>query len=59
MGNIGAWTANDQSLRRMRSWGMMCAIEFIADKELEQQEPEVSSRTDMVEDRRKLRLIIV
>lgn len=38
---------------------MMCAIEFIADKELEQQEPEVSSRTDMVEDRRKLRLIIV
>lgn len=59
MRNVCPWTSDYQSFVRMRPGWVMHTVKVVINEELEEQEPEVPSRADMVEDGRPLGLIVV
>lgn len=56
---VRARSADDQTLVGMGSRCVMCSIKFVHGEKLEQQEPEIPSRTDVIEDGRPLRFVVI
>jgi hypothetical protein len=56
---VRARAADDQTLVGMRSRSMVRSIELVYGEKLEQQEPEIPSRADVVEYGRLLRFVVV